>query len=544
MSSFFSVGGSTSSPSPISAGTSPIINEEDSLESALRLPSTPSSKDFFQALPEDFIWGTPPSSPFDLSTEDSFETAPANNLWGTPPRVSLEASLDESIGLNNIGELAQKHFSYFRETGNSCRSVLPHFQRTSFSNADTSCKKSLFKGPGQNEKAEVANKGEEEVSRKKRVKLFENDLTPKLKRAKYLSDPSELTSDVSFANFLKTAEEVIPITSLDTPPAEAMETPPGTPKANQAKTAVLFTTPPQISVMKRPPSAPKKGHEVLFSKFLATSKSCVKAKKYYEAGAVRLQRVLQNDYPNFNIHIGLFLGEGHFSQVYLLNWNHKLKQVKGEVDFLQVIKVPNFQEEKTEGTFILNRAREIQNYFQLKKVGFPISTYYNLDETFGSLNILDLELQELKEEVKNRFDGFYRSVYIPQGFLSREELDQWNQRMSAMSAEELSVFKKGLARENHPIYQVRQMFHLAYQHGIPIDLKQDNVRIVYPHKIPADLKEEDQVLMKNGQVFLCDLFYEENEGQNPLDYLAPQKLLTFADEGSILWKYLDPRPSF
>lgn len=523
MSSLFSVGGSPSSPSSISAGTSPTINEEDSLESALRLPSTPSSKDFFQTLPENFIWGTPPSSPFDLSTEDSFETAPANNLWGTPPRVSLEASLDESVG-NKIGKFAQERFSYFRKTGNASRSLLSHFQRASSSHSDPFCKKSLFKGLERNEKAEIFDNGEEEVSRKRRVKLVENDLAPELKRARYLSNPSELTSDVSFANFLRTPEEVIPIMSLDTSPAAAMETPPGTPKANQAKTPVLFTTPPQISVMKRPPPAPKKGHNVLSSEFLPTSESCIKAKEYYKAGAVRLQEVLRNDYPHFNIHIGRFLGEGHFSQVYLLNWNHKLKQVKGEVDFLQVIKVPNFQEEDTEGAFILNRAREIQNYFQLKEVGFPISTYYNLDETFGSLNILDLELQELKEEVKNRFDGFYRSVYISQGFLSREELDQWNQRMFAMSAEELSVFKEDLARENHPIYQVRQMFHLAYQHGIPVDLKQDNVR------------------MKNGQVFLCDLFYEENEGQNPLDYLAPQKLLTFANEDSILWKYLDPRP--
>lgn len=316
-----------------------------------------------------------------------------------------------------------------------------------------------------------------------------------------------------------------------------------------------------------------------------------KACQYNQCGEKTLEAALKEKHPDCKITLGDFLGEGKFSKVYSVSW-------KG--DNKQVIKIPNFQKEFSASNFLINKKYEILNYFELKKVGFPVISFFNLDEMLAKRairthvenqqkldifcfteeemeivfrgkgkveailschfseeqlaeftdqgkknelekilllklrsNWLELPMEEnplfsvtsksswLEQFVKEEFEGFYRTPFIEKEFLSLEELAAFNNQLGS------EEFVINLQKENHPLYQLKEMFRLAYKEGIAIDLKQDNVRI-----------QED------GKVILCDLYYDpEDEDENPFHCMVTQKLDTFAKEGSLVWKYLDPRPT-
>lgn len=238
------------------------------------------------------------------------------------------------------------------------------------------------------------------------------------------------------------------------------------------------------------------------------ARAYARAKEYAGLSEENLLRKLKTNYQDVKISELHYIGKGDVFTVYRMNWNGSL----------QVIGIPHFEIIVAPQGFIRTMHGEVKNYYRLKEINFPVVDIFNFDPIYES-----------KSFFKDLFEGFRRSAYVPHEFMSYENLSKLEEKMSTMSEEGLQICEKVLQEQNSPIYQLKEMFHLAYQKGVPADLKWDNIGI-----------------QKNGKVVLFDLYYDAEddcEGENPFHCLVEQKLRTFATEGSPLWKYLDPRPA-
>jgi|GEM_PF-4068064 hypothetical protein len=252
--------------------------------------------------------------------------------------------------------------------------------------------------------------------------------------------------------------------------------------------------------------------------------------RYYDQTSKSLVQALKEKHPETPISYvnerqgdqAAYLGEGDFGNAYLVNWN----------DQPQVIKIWHFRNSKENDSLNI-LTREVSHYYQLKQADISVADHYNMDMLANNGEFLKLienynensdptlnsvaTYRQLKKYLSVNFrDGFYRAEYIPDPFFTRKELD------------EISIDEELFEVKNHPLFQLKEMLRSAYEHGIPIDIRPENLRL------------------KEGILKLIDLQPEDHgekdwEDDNVFEPLLNQFLAQISKPASILWKYLDPR---
>lgn len=232
----------------------------------------------------------------------------------------------------------------------------------------------------------------------------------------------------------------------------------------------------------------------------------------FMAKANLLQNAREMNWNGQKITILEGIGKGDYSNVYKC-------QSDGPLGANYVLKIPRM----TRLSMTCVRS-VLTQYAQCKTLGISVADFANLntyieDPEFQQL-VKDKNQRGLLEYIKRKVtDGCYlvRYIHTPIAF--------WDAVTPFIEPSD----------PRDPWAQIKEMFRLAYQHRIPLDLKRTNVGIFQD---PSDVSHAD-----NGKLFIYDLQEAEEEGDftdNAFAVDVDNCLNTFTNNPA-LRNYLDPR---